>query len=192
MNDKQLIEKILEQNDQAFCLLVEKYKKLVYAAIFRLVREKADAEDIFQDVFLEVYRSIHFLRNENDLSGWLFKISYNKSISFLRKKNPARANSNFDNEQKFASSTNKYSLIDLQTPAKKMEEQEAEIILYAAIDQLSEMQKKALLMHKFENYSHKEISEIMDLSISSVESLIYRAKVNLKKSLYSYFKKHFK
>ena len=192
MDDKQLIGKILEQNDQAFGILVEKYKKLVYAAIYRLVRDTNDAEDIFQDVFLEVYRSIHFLRNENDLSAWLFKISYNKAISFLRKKNPARANSNFDQEHKLHSETNKYSLVDHQTPDQKLEEQEAEIVLYTAIDRLPEMQKKALLMHKFEDYSHKEIGEIMDLSIASVESLIYRAKVTLKKSLYSYFKKHLK
>lgn len=190
MNDKQLIKQILQQNDKAYQLLVEKYKKLVYSAIYRLVRDTSDAEDIFQDVFLEVFRSIHFLRNENDLSGWLFKISYNKAISFLRKKNPARANSNFENEFQLAGETNKYSLIEHQTPDRKLEEQEAEFILYTAIDQLPEMQKKALLMHKFECYSHKEIGEIMNLSISSVESLIYRAKVSLKKSLYSYFKKH--
>jgi len=190
MDDKQLIRKILDQNDLAFSILVEKYRKLVYAAIHRLVHDSADAEDIFQDVFLEVFRSIHFLRNENDLSGWLFKISYNKAISFLRKKNPARANSNPYHDQKLESETHKYSLVDHQTPSKKLEEQEAEIVLYTAIDRLPEMQKKALLMHKFEDYSHKEISEILEISIPSVESLIYRAKVALKKSLYMYFKKH--
>jgi RNA polymerase sigma-70 factor (ECF subfamily) len=192
MDDKQLIKKILEQNDQAFGILVEKYKKLVYAAIFRLVRNTTDAEDIFQDVFLEVYRSIHFLRNENDLAAWLFKISYNKAISFLRKKNPAQANSNFNQEYQMPADGNMCSLVDFQTPAKKLEEQEAEIVLYAAIDKLPEMQKKTLLMHRFENYSHKEIGEMMNLSIASVESLIYRAKISLRKSLYSYFKKHLK
>lgn len=190
MDDKQLIKKILEHDDLAFGILLEKYKKLVYTAIYRLVRDAADAEDIFQDVFLEVYRSIHYLRNENDLSGWLFKIAYNKSISFLRKKNPARANSNSYEDQKLESGKNKYSLVDHQTPSERLEEEEAEIALYTAIDRLPEMQKKALLLHKFENYSHKEIGEMMDLSISSVESLIYRAKIALRKSLYSYFKKH--
>ena len=190
MDDKQLIRKILERDDLAFGIFVEKYKKLVYTAIYRLVRDTSDAEDIFQDVFLEVYRSIQYLRNENDLSGWLFKIAYNKSISFLRKKNPARANSNNYEDQKIESEKTKFSLVDHQTPSKKLEEQEAEIALYTAIDRLPEMQKKALLLHKFEDYSHKEIGEMMGLSISSVESLIYRAKIALRKSLYLYFKKH--
>lgn len=190
MDDKQLIRKILERDDLAFGIFVEKYKKLVYTAIYRLVRDTSDAEDIFQDVFLEVYRSIQYLRNENDLSGWLFKIAYNKSISFLRKKNPARANSNNYEDQKIESEKTKFALVDHQTPAKKLEEQEAEIALYTAIDRLPELQKKALLLHKFENYSHKEIGEMMGLSIASVESLIYRAKITLRKSLYLYFKKH--
>ena len=190
MDDKQLIRKILERDDLAFGIFVEKYKKLVYTAIYRLVRDTTDAEDIFQDVFLEVYRSIQYLRNENDLSGWLFKIAYNKSISFLRKKNPARANSNNYEDQKIESEKTTFSLVDHQTPSKKLEEQEAEIALYTAIDRLPEMQKRALLLHKFENYSHKEIGEMMELSISSVESLIYRAKIALRKSLYLYFKKH--
>ena len=192
MDDKQLIAKILEQNDHAFGILVEKYKQLVYCAIFRLVRDTTDAEDIFQDVFLEVYRSIHHLRNEDDLSAWLFKISYNKAISFLRKKNPARANDLLEKSRLPESGNHAISFIDHQTPAWKMEEQEAGFVLYTAIDRLPEMQKKALLMHKFEDYSHKEIGEMMQLSVASVESLIYRAKVSLRKSLYSYFKKHLK
>ncbi len=190
MNDKQLIKKILENNDQAFSILVEKYKKLVYAAIFRLVHDRNDAEDIFQDVFIEVYRSIYYLRNENDLSAWLFKISYNKTVSFLRKKNPARVNTDFDKECKLQAVANNDSVVDYQTPARKLEDQEIKYVLYAAIDRLPEMQKKVWLMHKFEDYSHKEIGEKLELSVASVESLIYRAKFTLRKSLYAYFKKN--
>lgn len=190
MNDKQLIKKILEHNDQAFCILVEKYKKLVYAAIFRLVHDRNDAEDIFQDVFMEVYRSLYYLRSENDLSAWLFKISYNKTVSFLRKKNPARVKTDFDKEYTLQIVANNHSVVDNQTPARKLEDQETKYVLYAAIDRLPEMQKKVWLMHKFEDYSHKEISEKLELSIASVESLIYRANVTLRKSLYTYFKKN--
>lgn len=190
MDDKLLIKQLVAQNDQAFEILVEKYKKLVYAAIYRLIRNPSDAEDLFQEVFIEVYRSIHYLRNENDLSGWLFKIAYNKAISFLRRKNPARANQTTYEDQKLEAEAPKRFWIDHQTPSRQLEDREALFILYKAIDQLPEMQKKVLLMHKFENYSHKKIGEQMDLSVSSVESLIYRAKISLRKSLYTYFKKH--
>ncbi len=193
MDDKQLIKQILNQNDHAFGLLVDRYKQLVYTAISRLVRDKNDAEDIFQDVFLEVFRSIHYLRNENDLAGWLFKISSNKSISFLRKKNPAKASYLTVTEPECCMGLLvEGRLIDTDTPVFRMEEQEANFILYKAIDDLPEMQKKVLLMHKFENYSQKEICEMTGLSVASVESLIYRAKKSLRKSLYVYFRKNLK
>lgn len=192
MDDRQLIIQILEQNDQAFSILVDKYKRLVYAAIFRLVRDGNDAEDIFQDVFLEVYRSIHYLRNESDLAAWLFKISYNKSISFLRKKNPAKASALEVDKQECCAGIHAKHWVDQDTPALKMEEREAEFLLYLAIDRLPEMQKRVLLMNKFEGYSHKEISDLTDLTIASVESLIYRAKKSLRKSLCTYFRNNLK
>ena len=191
MDDKLLIDKLLEQNDHAFSILIEKYQKLVYATVFRLVRNQADAEDIFQEVFIEVYRSVSYLRNENDLSGWLFRISYNKSISFLRKKNPAKATGQLaPGEMTVLMAYTR--LVDKETPACKLEQREANQILFTAIDRLPEMQKKVLLMHKFEDYSHKEICEKLDISIASVESLIYRAKTSLRKSLHVYYIKHSK
>lgn len=184
MDDKELIKAILLRNEEAFCRLVEKYKRLVYHTVFRILRDREDAEDIFQEVFLEVYRSVHHLRNENDLSGWIFKIAYNKALCFLRKKNPAKVNagpplSNLE-------LTGTYS--DRRMPVRMLEEKEASMILFMAIDRLPDMQRRVLMLHKFEERSHQEIGEMLNLTRASVESLIYRAKYNLKKSLHSYFK----
>ena len=192
MDDRLLIEKILARNEQAFSHLVEKYKKMVFSTIFRLVLNKSDAEDLFQEVFLEVYRSIHHLRNENDISGWLFKVAYNKSISFLRKKNPAKANPENKESSPLFLVQSGLKFADKETPVDKMEQKEARQILFQAIDRLPELQKKVLLMHKFEDFSHHEICLTLNLSQASVESLIYRAKYNLRKSLHSYFKKYLK
>jgi len=183
MDDKSLIKEILMHSEEAFCTLTEKYRKLVYQTIFRIVRDRDDADDIFQEVFLEVYRSVHHLRNENDLSGWIFKISYNKALCFLRKRNPAKvhAGSLLSNTEL----DGKHS--DRQTPVRMLEEKEASLILFTAIDRLPDMQRKVLMMHKFEELSHREIGEMLNLTRASVESLIYRAKYNLKKSLHSYF-----
>lgn len=188
MNDKQLIEKILQNNDKAFSLLIKKYQSLVFNTCYRLVKNRTDTEDLFQDVFLEVHRSLIHLRNENDISGWLFKIAYSKSISFLRKKNPAKASSNTEFEVSINRLEQSLKHTERETPEKKLEKQEANKILFNAIDQLPENQKKALLLHKFEGHSHKEICKIMELSQASVESLIYRAKLTLRKSLLTFFK----
>jgi RNA polymerase sigma-70 factor (family 1) len=186
MEDRQLLNLLLKNNNLAFRSLIEKYKKLVYNTAFRLVRNQADAEDIFQDVFLEVYKSCQYVKNENDLTMWLYKIAYNKSISFLRKKNPAKAEDQPENGS--ASETLQKIYIDHNTPANRLEQKEAVKNLYIFIDQLPDNQKKVLLMHKFEGYSQKEICEQLDLSPTSVESLIYRAKKNLKQKLTDYLK----
>jgi len=191
MNDKELVEKILLNDNHAFGLFVKKYQQLVYYTCYRLLVNKTITEDIVQEVFIEVYRSLKHLRNLDDLSGWLFKIAYNKSLSHLRKKNPAKASSKeFD-----VSSLPREKIhlsVERETPESKMESEEARMALFKAIDQLPENQKKILLLHKFEGYSQKEICELTQLSQAAVESLIYRAKTNLRKSLVTYFKKQIK
>lgn len=187
MDDRKLIEGILRNQELSFKQLIDKYQKLVYSSSFRIVGNTSDAEDICQEVFLEVFNSIDKLRDEDNLSGWLFKIAKNKSISLLRKRNPAKAYAANDIycDQIQLKLNNLNS--DQNNPAQKLENAEAREILFNAIDCLPDKQKRVLLMHKFEDFSHKEICEALQLSQASVESLIYRAKTNLRKSLYSYF-----
>ncbi|MCF8380700.1 MAG: RNA polymerase sigma factor [Bacteroidales bacterium] len=187
MNDKELIEKILLDNDDAFSLLIKKYQRLVYNTCYRILKNHSDTEDLCQDVFLEVHRSLVHLRNSEDMSGWLFKISYSKCISFIRKKNPAKASSNDDfNDSIHHLEQNHIHSIN-ENPENILEKKEASVELFKVIDQLPENQKKVILLHKFEGHSQKEICKLMDLSQAAVESLIYRAKTSLRKSLITYF-----
>jgi RNA polymerase sigma-70 factor (ECF subfamily) len=107
----------------------------------------------------------------------------------LRKKNPAKANlfSGIDLNHDSTST----SFVDRNTPSHSLEQKEVAEELFKAIDNLPEMQKKAFLLHKFEDHSHKEICEILSITKASVESLIYRAKSNLRKSLLDYFNTNF-
>ena len=191
-DDRILVEKILENDKQAFGALVTKYQRMVYATCFRIVRSQTEAEDLSQDVFIECFRSLHLVQKDNDLSGWLFKIASNKSLSFLRKHNPARTGKNTSVDTASSESDSKSPLSETSTPHSKLEQEETRNTLFQAIDLLPENQKKAILLHKFDNLSQKEIGEQMGLTQESVESLIYRAKSNLRKSLYAYFKQHYK
>lgn len=191
MDDRQLVRKIANNNDVAFGMFIKKYEKLVFNASYKLVKNISDAEDISQEVFLKVYNCIHQLKDVENLSGWLFKITYNKAISFLRKKNPAKANANLNLDSQQDIKCTVHSLVDNHTPAKKLEQKETAEELFKAIDNLPEMQKRVFLMHKFENFSHKEICETLTMSKTAVESLIYRAKANLKKSLLLFFNNNF-
>lgn len=191
VDDRILVEKILKNDEQAFGTLVAKYQRMVYATCFRLVRTQSDAEDLSQEVFIEVFRSMNQVQKDNDLSGWLFKIAMNKSLSFLRKHNPAKSGQN-DKLESAVSEATKHHFSETSTPYSKLEEEDTRKIIFQAIDQLPENQKKAILLHKFDNLSQKEISDQLGITQVSVESLIYRAKTNLRKSLFNYFKKHYK
>lgn len=191
-DDRILVKKILENDRQAFGNLVTKYQKMVYATCFRIVRSQSDAEDLTQEVFLEGLRSLYLVQNNDDVSGWLYKVAVNKSLSFLRKHNPAKSGKNSISGTSSPKFDKKHHFSEISTPYSKLEQEDTRKVIFQAIDLLPENQKKVILLHKFDNFSQKEICEQLGLSLVSVESLIYRAKLNLRKSLFTYFKHHYK
>lgn len=190
MQDQEIIRKILLNDEVGFAQLIKKYQDLVYSTCFRLLGNRADAEDLSQEVFLEVFRSLAYLKNTEDMTGWIYRISYTKCISFLRRKNPAKASPGSDAEKVILQMEVATRESNRETPHQDLEQKEAAAHLFEKIDKLPEKQKRAFLMHKFEGYSHREICETLDLTQASVESLIYRAKVSLRKSLVNYFENY--
>ncbi len=192
MDDYHLVKEIVRGNDLAFSALIKKYQKLVYATAYKLVRNIHDAEDICQEVFLSAYKNINLIKNKDDLSGWFFRTACNKSLSLLRKKRPGFYATGISKEKENTDFPNEAEPVERKTPDLELEQKELNEEIFKAINALPEMQRKVLLMHKFENLSHQEISEMLDLTKASVESLIYRAKSNLRKSLFVYFKNNYK
>lgn len=176
---------MLKGQKDSFRFLVEKYQRMVYNTCWRILKNQNDAEDVSQEVFLEVFRSVRHLKDEHDLAGWIFKIAYNKSLNLYRK-NSRKLISGNSKEKEISDS--EPLMVSSEMPDTCMESKEAMEILFRAIDCLPEAQKNVLLLHKFEGSSHKEICSLMNLSLASVESLIYRSKRNLRKSLANYFK----
>ncbi len=188
MNDKQLIDKILQNDKAAFGRLVEKYQSLVVNTAFGFVHEKFDAEDIAQEVFIDVYDSIKNFRGEAGISTWLYRITVNKSLNFLRSKK--RRQWIHSIESFFSRDNVNPDRLEIPDTDNKLEEKERSEILHNAIENLSKNQRIAFTLHKYEDLSYKEIAKIMNVSLSSVESLMHRAKKNLQKQLTNYFKKN--
>lgn len=189
MDEIQLI-KLLKQNDStAFRTLVEKYQVLVVKTCFYIVRKQEDAEDIAQDVFVEVFQNVHMFREESRISTWLYRIALNKSLNFVRKhkwKNLIYSLDTFFNngiEKRLDIPDNSG-----QDAPGTIEYKERSSVLQNAVDSLPRNQRIAFILCKYDERSYLEISEIMNLSISSVESLIHRAKLNLQKRLIHYYK----
>jgi RNA polymerase sigma factor (sigma-70 family) len=187
MTEPEQIERIRQNDREAFRALVAEYQEMVTRTCFHFVRNLVDAEDLAQEVFVEVFLSVHKFRGDSSLSTWIYRIAVNKSLNLLRKNERQKTWKSI--ESFFGGKNN--PVLDIPQPDKhNLEADEEKAVLYRAIERLSENQRTAFTLHKFEELSHKEIAAILNTSVSGVESLIFRAKSNLQKRLWNYFKKN--
>jgi RNA polymerase sigma-70 factor (ECF subfamily) len=186
----EFIERLKKGNESAFSELLDEFQQKVFHTCISFVPNKEDAEDIAQEVFLEVYRSIHKFKGNSKLSTWIYKISTTKSLEFIRKKS---AKKRFAFMQRISGNeipidkTNYFT--EFNHPGILLENQEKTEIIYRAINSLPESQRIVFTLAKLDGRSYQEIVEITGKSLSSVESIMFRAKKNLKAKLENFYKK---
>ena len=190
MNDSQLISDLQTGAQSAFRELVAAYQDRVYNTCLGLLQNEEDAEECAQDVFIEVYRSVDSFRGESKLSTWIYRIATTKSLEVIRKRKRLKRFA-------FLKSITGDQGDDVQVagfdhPGVLLEQKENAQALFQAIGQLPESQRVAFTLHKVEGLPYQEICEVMELSLSSVESLMFRARKNLQKTLKVYYEKNFK
>lgn len=190
MDEAQLISSLQQQSEAAFRELVASYQDRVYNTCLGLLQNEEDAEECAQDVFIEVYRSVEKFRGDAKLSTWVYRIATTKSLELIRKQK---------RQKRFAfmrSLTNKEGeelpIASFEHPGLVLEQKENAQVLFKAIEQLPDSQRVAFTLHKVEGLPYQEICEIMDTSLSSIESLMFRARKNLQKTLRNYYEKNFK
>lgn len=167
-----------------FKKLVNNHKDQVFNTCLGMVKNFEDAEDLAQEVFIEIYKTNSPFRGESSMKTWIYRIAINKSLQFIRwKKAEKRHGQAVDLEA---------ATINLESdafdhPGIKVENKELAKILFAAMEKLPENQQIAFTLHKVENLAQEEIGMIMNKSRASVESLIHRARQNLRKTLKTYY-----
>ena len=187
MDDNLLVEKLKAGDEKAFREVVQQYQNMVINTCYGFVHHYEESEDIAQDVFIQVYKSIGSFRSDAKLSTWIYRIAVNKSLNHLRKsKKPSlmeRVESIlFDQPIENIAEGSK------NQPQAILENKERAEQLHNALNKLPEHQKTAFTLSKYQGLPNKEIAEIMDTSVSAVEALLNRAKKNLQKFLLDYYK----
>jgi RNA polymerase sigma factor (sigma-70 family) len=182
LNEIELIQGLRNGDEAAFKYLVDNYKDRVFNTAIGIVQNAEDAEDVAQEVFIQVYRSIHNFKGESKLSTWLYRIATTRSLDLLRSR---KSKKRFGFIQRLFGDGNEplYEIPDFNHPGVALDQKENAAKLFKAIDQLPENQKIAFTLHKLEDLSYQEISKIMQISIAAVESVMHRAKQNLRKIL---------
>ncbi|MEZ7944965.1 MAG: sigma-70 family RNA polymerase sigma factor [Flavobacteriaceae bacterium] len=189
INQEELIKNLRSGNQAAFSLLIDDYQQKVFHTCISFVPNKEDAEDIAQEVFLEVYKSIGKFKGNSKLSTWIYKICTNKCLEFIRKKNAKKRlvfmQRILGNEIPL-DKTNFFT--EFNHPGILLEHKEQSETIYLAINTLPESQKTVFTLAKLDGKTYQEIAEITGKSMSSVESIMFRAKKNLQKKLANFYK----
>lgn len=188
-DEQKLIEKLKNGDESAFKLIVDTRKDLVYNTALGLLQSAEDAEDITQEVFIKVYESVHQFKGESAFSTWLYKIAVTKSLELIRSR---KRKKRFAFITSILSENNelKHDPPEFHHPGIQLDNRERAATLFKAIAKLPDNQRVAFTLHKLEGVSYIEIGDVMQLSVSAVESLIHRAKSNLKKDLEDYYLKN--
>lgn len=191
MKAEELIVELKRGSERAFRGLVETYQSRVYNTVLAIVQHPDDADDVTQEVFMAVYESVGNFRGDAQLSTWIYRIATTKALEAYRKhharKRFAFLTSLFGNNDEDEGFDDRFHPADFDHPGVQLEQKERARVLFGAISRLSDQQKVAFTLYHVEGLSYQEITEVMQTSLSSVESLLFRAKQNLRKQLQGYY-----
>lgn len=189
MNERELISLLKKKDREAFKIIVETWQGMVYNTALGILQSEEDAEDISQEVFMQVYESISSFKEESKFSTWLYRITISKAMDHIRKK---KRKKRFAFIQSLYGKDNEVKIDppDFFHPGVNLENKENAAILFKAIEKLSENQKTAFVLSRIEGLNYNDIGEIMAISDSAVDALLQRAKKNLQTNLKSYYQLH--
>ena len=182
VTDKQLVARVQKGDKGAFDLLVIKYQYKVHAIIFRYVKDIDEVNDVMQEAFIKAYRALEGFRGESAFYTWLYRIAVNTAKNYLiaRNRRPPAFDINVDDSD--YSEENK-QLHNVDSPENILYRDELQSVINAAIKNLPEDLRTALILREFEDLSYEEIADIMDCPVGTVRSRIFRAREAIDKEI---------
>ena len=177
-----ILTMIEKEDPRTFETILSTYKTQVYRTALMILKNEADAEDASQDIFLNIYKSLHKWKGNSALSTWIYRITHNVCIDIIRKRKRNDASPlttyNDDGEE------NILPVIDEQADVEeKVIQKSAYGALYAAIDKLPGKYREVIIFREINNLSYEEISQILSLPQGTVKSRIKRGREALKNLL---------
>ncbi len=170
--DTFLVKKVKKGDIHAYESLVNKHKQMVYTIALKIVKNSEDAEEIAQDVFMKVYKSIDSFKGDAKFSTWLYRIAYNLSISKTRKKKTDLVNIDetiiSDNE-----------IFETYNDVSKIEKNERAVLIKEAINKLNEDEAIIITLYYLKENSIEEISKITNFTKSNIKVKLFRARKKL-------------
>ncbi len=164
----------------AFVDVVEQYQRMVYNIALGILQQEQDAEDVLQDVFIKLYENWDSFSGASERSTWIYRIAVNMSTDALRKKRSVKRGGLLRRVFKVGETETPQSF---DHPGVTLDKKEDAAILFALLNKIPEKQMIAFLLQQMQEQSVKEIAAIMNITNMAAESLLKRAKENLRKQL---------
>jgi RNA polymerase sigma-70 factor (ECF subfamily) len=189
LNQPELVLLLQQGDEPAFKKLVDEWQNMVYNTAVGIVQNEEDADDITQEVFIQVYQSVSSFKGESKFSTWLYRVTVSKALDHEKKK---KRKKRFGIVQSLFGGDGEEQIhaVEFNHPGVQMEKKEKAGELFNALKLLPDKQRIAFTLHKLEGQSYQEVAEIMNTTLYAVESLMGRAKTNLKKELSKYYTNH--
>ncbi len=180
VSDEELIARFQQGDQQAFDILVHRYKDQLLNFVYRFVGNRNDAEDIVQETFLRVYKNKHYYKEIAKFSTWIYTIAGNLAKTELRKRKRRKlfSVSNFMNEEK------DYDIPDTErNPELEVDGTIKDDIIQKAIEKLPPKFKEVILLRDVQGFSYEEISQILNIPLGTVKSRVNRGRLKLQEDL---------
>lgn len=184
-----IVKEILAGNMRSFELLINDFKERVINICYSYTNNLADAEDISQEVFIEMYKSLKKFKGDASLSTWIFRIASNKSLDHIRKQKRVKRGAGLTSYiEDFKN--NDWSSGSMSIPDNELIVTQRKELLYYGLSKLPSRQKEAFVLTQIEGLNQQEVSEIMNVSVKSIESLVMRGRKKLKSILEKQIKQY--
>lgn len=181
-----LIADLCEGDETALAPLVEKYKRMVYRLAMQITKNHADADDVMQETFIKVYRSIRTFRKDAAFETWLYRIAVNEALNFVKRRERQRESTLETASEAEYEAMTRYRAQIANDPHVHAEKAELRHHVTEAVKNLSLKHRTVVILHEFEGLTHAEIASILNCSEGTVRSRLHYARKKLRTLLKSY------
>ncbi|CAJ1311339.1 RNA polymerase sigma-70 factor (ECF subfamily) [Paenibacillus sp. SORGH_AS306] len=180
--ETRLVKLALKGDQRAFAEIVELYKDKIFHLGYRMLSNRHEAEDVVQETFLRVYKNLDRYDQKQKFSTWIYRIGTNLCIDRLRKRKPSYS---LDAELNDQDGTDGYALLpgDERTPESEYLLSETQQLIHQAIDSLPDKYKTVMVLRYLQELSLQEISEVMDMPVTTIKTRVHRGREFLRKKL---------
>jgi len=170
--DEYYIEQTLKGNINAYTFLVEKYKHMVFTLAIRIVKNREEAEEVAQDVFVKAFKNLKNFKGDSKFSTWIYKIAYYASLDELKRNKRQIRSENIDTFKE-------RNVGNTDDALKFLHDKERKQIINDALFKLNEDERVIITLYYFEELPIKEISKVVDLSVDNIKIKLFRSRKKL-------------